>query len=307
MVGNKTSNSGSVRVGCQANAWERDLRFGTGPDSPARLDLALAELAAAGYEGAELPARAIADLDRPQDVRAVLAKHRLALIAVHLGGNFYDDQVFRERTLPTFRRVATCAAAAGADGMVVSGAPKREPSATPGVRGATLRKTAAERRAQTHNLAELGRMHRDLGLATWYHNHGHEFAHGEEELQGILEIDQDVLSLCFDIGNAARVLPGPALFEALGRHWDRIGCLHYKDIKGGRNTEALGDGEIDFAAISSLARERRFRGWAVAEIEPGRNTAPTRTVLEDARLSQAVICRTLGIPLPAADQGGRAS
>ena len=133
------AGSGRVRLGCQANAWERTERFGAGAESAAHVDLVMAETAAAGYDGTELPARAVADLGRPQDLRAPVARHGLTLIGLHLGGAFYDDAMYGQKSLPALREAAACAAAAGAEGMVVSGAAKRAPSPTPGARGATLR------------------------------------------------------------------------------------------------------------------------------------------------------------------------
>jgi sugar phosphate isomerase/epimerase len=286
-----------VRVGCQANAWERTARFGAGTDPAARaarVEQALAETAAAGYDGTELPTRAVADLDRPDDLRALVAKHGLTLIGLHLGGTFYDDTVFREKSLPALRQAATCAAAAGAEGFVVSGAARRAPSPTPGTRGATLRKTPDELRAQTRNLSELGRLFRELGLATWYHNHGHEFEFEREDLDSILAVDGGLVSLCFDMGNAARIV-GDGLLETMEQVWSRIGYLHYRDIIGRRSPEALGDGDLDFDAIGRLARSRGFAGWAVAEIDPSPGTPYARSPLDDARISCAVIRRTLDV------------
>src|SRR5688500_19948586 len=123
-----------------------------------------------------MPERSVPDLDKPAELRALVAKHGLALIGLHLGGAFYDEATYREKSLPALRAAATCAAAAGAEGMIISGAPKRERSPAPGVRGKTLQKTPDELRAQTRNLSEVCRLLRDLVLALWYHHHWHEFA-----------------------------------------------------------------------------------------------------------------------------------
>lgn len=294
----------NVRVGCQANAWQREFKL------QERLPEALRQMAAAGFQGAELPVWSIPSLDEPAAVRDLLAEHGLAFIAVHVGGNFYDTAIYKEKTLPVVRRAAACAAAAGAEGMVISAAAKQAPLHTvpfdaskggapaPAAQAAATghaRKSAEELRAQRDALAEVARVHRDLGLATYYHNHFTEFEHHAEELGSILEVAPGLLSLCFDIGNAARALPGTALPAAMARYWDRIGYLHFKDILGETLAEALGDGEIDFGPIGQLARERGFRGWASAEIEPARGMVANRTVLEDARLSAGFIRQTLGL------------
>jgi inosose dehydratase len=293
------SQTGAVRVGCQANAWQREFKV------QEHLAEALRQMSAAGYEGAELPVWSISDLAQPQAVRDLLAQHNLSFIAIHVGATFYDGAGFRDQALPALRRAAACASAAGAQGMVVSAAAKRAPLTTvPFDRNNPAghppapqheRKTAAELRTQRDNLAEAARINHDAGLTTWYHNHFVEFDHDFEELNSILEIEPDLLSLCFDIGNAARALPGAALGSAVERYWDRIGYLHFKDIKGETLAEALGEGEIDFAPIGRLAQQRGFRGWATAEIEPARGMVASRSVAEDARLSCQFIRDVIGI------------
>lgn len=291
----------AIRIGCQANAWQREFKL---QDSRDNLEEALRQMAAAGYEGAELPLWSIPDLDNPQEVRDLLARHSLAFIAIHVGGTFYEDGPFHEQTLPTAERATRCAAAAGAESIVLSAAAKRALITTvpfdaarphPTTPPAHERKSPAELRTQRDNLAHVATLNRDLGLATHYHNHVAEFDHDFEELRSILEVDPFLLSLCFDIGNAARPLPGPTLASCMERFWDRIGYLHFKDIKGDTLTESLGEGEIDFTPVGMLVRTRGFRGWASAEIEPARGMVAHRSVAEDARLSAQFIRTTLGL------------
>ena len=290
----------TIRVGIQANAWQRELPVKD------HLPDVLRQIAAAGYEGVELPAWSF-DLEHPGPIRDLLASHRLIPIAIHVGGNFYDPTVFRETALPLARRAAAAAAALGAESIVVSAAAKNaalttvpfdpnRPNAAHPPRPTHARKTAAELRTQTEHLTEVARLNHDLGLATHYHNHAAEFAHEDEELRAILEIDPSLLSLCFDIGNAARALQGEALTAALQRYWPRIAYLHFKDPKGDTLAETLGEGDLDFAPIGALATRLGFHGWATAEIEPAPNMLATRPVAEDARLAAHFIRHTLSLP-----------
>ncbi|HEV2126575.1 MAG TPA: hypothetical protein VGW38_27770, partial [Chloroflexota bacterium] len=170
-----------VRVGCQANAWQREMKV------QENLSEVLRQIAQAGYDGVELPAWSFPDLDRPQPVRDLVAQYGLAPIAIHLGGNFYEEATFRETTLPAARRTAAAAAAIGAEGVVLSAAAKRAPLTTVPFDAANPqaaharpaptheRKSAEELQIQATNLAEVARLQRDLGLATYYHNHFTEF------------------------------------------------------------------------------------------------------------------------------------
>jgi inosose dehydratase len=288
-----------VRVGCQANAWQRELKV------QERLPDVLRAIAGAGYEGVELPAWSIPSLEDPAPVRELLAAAGLAPIAIHVGGVFHEDAPFREKALPLARRAAACAAALGAEGIVVSAAAKRAPLTTvpfdPKDANAAHtrppaheRKDAAELALQRENLSAVARLDHDLGLKTYYHNHFTEFAHDDEELRSILDVEPALLSLCFDIGNAARALQGDALAAAMERHWGRIGYLHFKDPKGDTLAESLGEGDVDFQPVSDIVRRRGFRGWATAEIEPAAGMVVHRSVAEDARLSCDFIRRAMG-------------
>lgn len=289
------TNGHAVRVGCQLNAWQRELKV------QEHLPEVLRQAAAAGYQGVELPVWSIPDLENPAPVRALLAEHRLAPIALHVGGVFHEESPYREKALPLARRAAACAAALGAEGIVISAAAKKAPLTTvpfdprnPHTRPPTHeQKTADELRVQTHHLSEMARLHHEHGLVTYYHNHFTEFGNGEEELRAILSVDPAHLSLCFDIGNAARALDAVALRGTMERHWERIGYLHFKDIKGESLAEALGEGDVDFGPVGALARSNGFRGWATAEIEPAAGMVATRSVAEDARLSCDFIRRVL--------------
>jgi len=276
-------------IGCQLNAWQRELDLRT----PAweKLDAALAQLARAGYAGVEVPGWSVPDLGEPAKLRNLCAHHGVTLIALHVGGPFFDDVAYREQTLPRVLPVAQCAAGAGAVGLVVSNASMKPRLAS---FGTPEGRTSEAWRAQVRNLGDLARRLRDLGLRAYFHNHYQQFEHNGWEMESVLAADPTVVELCVDVGHAAQAMAQPALLEWLAAHWERIGVLHYKDIdREGQIVEALGDGTVDFAAISRLARERGCSGWIVAELETEHGRPPVRTAFEDARRSSALIARTL--------------
>ena len=104
------------------------------------------------------------------------------------------------------------------------------------------------------------------------------------------------MSLCFDMGNAARVVGADAgLLETMEQLWPRIGYLHYRDLVGRRSPEALGDGTLDFETIGRFATSRGFSGWAVVELDSSAGAGYTRTPLENTRISCEIMRRTLGV------------
>ena len=137
-------------------------------------------------------------------------------------------------------------------------------------------------------------MLRDLGLALWIHHHAPQFQHGAVEMDMFLQTDPALVGLCVDVGHAAQPMAQATLHAWLRRHWERIGCLHYKDIDANAQlVSALGDGVIDFGAISRIALDQRSPGWIVAELDPGRGRTATRTSREAAQLSHDLVARTL--------------
>ena len=269
----------SITLGCQANAWQREF--------PIRDDLgrALAELRAAGFVGAEIGAGFLTNLDDPAPVRALLDQHGLRFAAIHLGGVMYDRTIQRERTLPAIRQAAWFAHQVGAEGALLSTAAKRDSPLT-----------ADEQEATIEGLREAARILQAQGLPAYYHNHAYEFADGASVLQHILDgVPADLLNLAFDTANASQEVPSAQVPEFIHRFAPRIGYLHYKDHRGGTLVEALGEGEIDFAAVGQTVQDIGYSGWVVAEIEQGHGMVATRGVAEDARRSYALMRQTLGM------------
>jgi len=280
----------SYQVGCQLNCWHRELDF----RQPAweKLDAALVQLKEAGYAGAEVPSWSVPHLGEPERLRDLFGRLGVTLISLHVGGPFHDDVTYQSQTLEKVLPVAQCAARAGAEALVVSNQSllgKLEEFGTD-----AGRQTEAWR-AQVRNFTDLARRLRDQGLRTYYHNHDQQFRHDAWEMESLLEADPKVVELCVDVGHASQSLAQPALNDWLGAYWNRIGCLHFKDIRGGLGgqvVEALGDGGVDFDTVLQIARDRDFGGWVVTELDPGpRGVPPLRSSLEDARLSYQVIAR----------------
>lgn len=282
-------------IGCQLNNWQRELNFRE--PSWEKLDSALAQLVEAGFAGAEVPSWSVPDLAEPQRLRELCAKHDVTLVSLHVGGPLHSAAEYEARTVPAATAVAKCAVAAGASGVVFSGQTLR---GRMGSFGTEEGRASAEWRAQTHHLTDLGRRCHDLGARLFFHNHDPQFEHDGWEMDSVLAADPSVVELCVDVGHAAQAMPQDRLLAWLRDHWDRVGCLHYKDIDAQRRlVESLGDGVMDFGAVSRLAVERDFAGWIVAELDtgranPARGVVPVRAPLEDARRSAALIAATLG-------------
>jgi sugar phosphate isomerase/epimerase len=283
-------------IGCQLNCWQRELDFRT--PSWEKLGAAVASLREAGYTGAEVPSWSLPSLAEPETLKALFAQHSVTFISLHVGGPFFDDAAYKEQTLARVLPVAEYAAKAGAAAVVVSNGTMK--GKVEGFGTDAARRSDAWR-SQVANLTDLARRVHDLGIETWFHNHDPQFEHDGWEMDSLLEADPAVVRFCVDVGHAAQTMPRDRLIAWLDEHWERIGCLHYKDVVGplgGEVVEALGDGDVDFAAISAVAQRHAFDGWIVAELDVGRRSgrAPVRSSSEDARRSYEVIRKSLGTP-----------
>lgn len=135
-----------------------------------------------------------------------------------------------------------------------------------------------------HRLADrfnqIGRRCANQGIHFAYHNHDHEFAlhGGRTHIETMLaETDAEIVSFELDVYWAAHAGTDPAIF--LRRYTARIPLLHFKDRAKDGGFAEVGDGDLNLAALYTLAAELEVR-WCIVE-----NDAPSLPSLESARRS----------------------
>ena len=289
-----------IQIGIQANAWLRELPIAE------NLDTVLQQIAEAGYGGVEIGYHFLAGgrfnalrpggappagdsetttMPDPAEVGALIADHGLALAALHTGGVFYADDVASEQTLPNLQIIAAFAQAIGCSTVLISPAAKQG--------GA---KTDEELAAQNKHLHDACALFADHGAHCFHHTHGPELEGDFREMRRILELDPALISLAYDIANAARVIGTAGAVDFIDSFRSRIGYVHYKDCRpDGVLVEAIGDGAIDWQAVAGSLKKSDYGGWVVVEIEPGHGMEAHRSVKEDAVLSRQCIRETLGV------------
>jgi sugar phosphate isomerase/epimerase len=71
--------------------------------------------------------------------------------------------------------------------------------------------------------------------------------------------------------------------------------LHLRDQKkDGRWSEALGEGDMEYAVIAGALREIPFHGDAVIELAHERDFKPTRPLRESLKVSREFVKRVFG-------------
>jgi len=124
------------------------------------------------------------------------------------------------------------------------------------------------------------------------HNHTYEVENGLHDLKGTLARIPGV-KLGPDLNWLVRGGVDPDAF--IREYGAQIVFLHLRDQKkDGRWSEALGEGDMDYAAIARALRDVGFTGCAVIELAHERDFKPTRPLRESLKLSREFVRNVLG-------------
>ncbi|MGB3828389.1 MAG: sugar phosphate isomerase/epimerase [Ornithinimicrobium sp.] len=217
------------------------------------MDRAMADIAAAGYEGVELFDGNLVDLqERPGGVRGLLRKHDLELVSVYTGGNFIFQEILGEE-LSRVRTVAEQAARAGAQTLVVGGGAQRSTGRDP--------QDYERLCAALDQVCEIAEAR---GLDACYHPHLTTLAESPEQVDAVLQ--QSRIGFCPDTAHLAAGGGDPA--EQIRRYPDRVRHLHLKDFTSEPfGFHPLGQGDLDLPGVVQAARQIGYDGWVMVELD----------------------------------------
>jgi inosose dehydratase len=264
-VGVRPAQSSGVRIGCQTNAWRID------PNDFNQVLAVLRKLKELGFEGFETGFRNV----QGQFAQAASARKQIEatgqeFFAAHIFLDQYDAQT-QIAPMDLIRTVADGAAALGARRLILSGGGL--------VKDGRLDSGALQRKAQGLNAA--GRYCRTKGIRLAYHNHGPEFTHGGQEIEGLYrETDPARVEFVMDCGWAWR--GGGDVPAFFARHHRRIAGLHLRDFKGDAQVP-LGQGEFPLARLAAEINRAKWTGWVLNEEERLSGEKPGETAVAPAR------------------------
>lgn len=234
-------------------------------------DEAVADIAAAGYEGIELfDGNLMQFATRKDDFHALLERHKLKLVAVYSGGNYIFDDVLDDE-LWRVQQAAALAAEFGAEHLVVGGGALR----AGGPRDEDY-KTLARTLDRVADVAE------GHGLTAHFHPHLGTIAEAPELIARVL--DRSRLQFCPDTAHLAAGGGDPVAL--IRQYADRISYVHLKDWRADPFAFLpLGHGELDFAGMMQALKEASFDGWITVELDsyegaPGEGAAISRKYLD---------------------------
>ncbi len=263
-----TSRAASMKFGCAAITWG-------GNDTQA-----IDEIAAVGYRGVQLRSSAVAAFgDRPKELKALLAKRKLQMVALSSGnvggGDEADELALHSKNAAFLRDVG------GRYLQLIDQARPRDRAAEP-----------ADFATLARRMNEIGKRAADLGVQVGYHHHMGSLGQGPDEVARVMEaIDRRYVKLILDVAHYRQGGGDPA--EAVRTYRDALLYLHIKDVEsptpGGDAASyrfvELGRGRVNLPAVFAALAEVKFGGWAIVELDevPDKARTPKEAALMNRR------------------------
>ena len=217
------------------------------------MDRAVADIAAAGYEGVEMfDGNLAAYADRPEELRGILEEAGVSLVSVYTGANFIYADILPDE-LHRIQRAAELAATFGAERLVVGGGARRAAGTTD---------------EDYHRLGEaldrVADIAESAGLTASYHPHLTTIVESPTALERLMPLTR--IGFCPDTAHLAAGGGDPA--AVIRKYPERIRHVHLKDLR--KDPFAflpLGQGELDFPDIVQALKESRYDSWLMVELD----------------------------------------
>ncbi len=233
---------------------------------------AIEDIASLGFHGIQLRANVIKEFSSAAELRELLEKHQLKMVALSSGGVRIDPAVEAEQIAKHTANAKFVHDVGGLYLQVTDERPKDRAV------------TAADYSRLGRLITEIGKRTADLGISLGYHNHMGSLGERPEEVDQILQAtDPRYAKLELDVAHYFQGGGDPA--KAIEKYGDRLLFLHIKDVESlpnAANTKRpyrfveLGRGRVDLPAIFDALHKVHFRGWAIVELDavPDKDRTP---------------------------------
>jgi len=252
---------------------------------------AIDDIAALGFPGVQLRANAVKEFRSPAELRELLEKRQLRMVALSSGSLRIDPSVEAEEIAKHTANARFVHDVGGLYLQVVDERPK----------GCPVTAEAYGRVGQL--LTEIGKRTADLGVSLGYHNHMGTLGESPEGVDQVLRgSDPRYVKLELDIAHYLQGGGNPA--KAIETYADRLLFLHLKDVETthtGANANPsyrfveLGRGRMDLPAVFEALRKINFRGWAIVELDRVPDAA--RSPKDSAGISKEYLEKKLGVAI----------
>ena len=250
---------------------------------------AIEDIAALGFHGIQLRANVLKEFGSAAELRDLLEKHRLKMIALSSGGVRIDPALETEEIAKHTANAKFVHNVGGLYLQVTDERPKDRAIA------------AADYKRLGRLISEIGKRTADLGISLGYHNHMGSLGERPEEVDQILQAaDARYAKLELDVAHYFQGGGDPA--KAIEKYSDRLLFLHIKDVeplsdaadaKRPYRFVELGRGKVDLPAVFDALHKVNFRGWAIVELDVVPDK--TRTPKEAGAISKKYLEEKLGV------------
>jgi inosose dehydratase len=252
---------------------------------------AIEDIAALGFPGIQLRSNILKEFSGPSEVRELLEKNHLKMVALSSGGVSIDPAVESEEIA---KHTANAKYVHDVGGLYLQVTDQRP-------KGREVIPADHKRLGQL--LTEIGKRTADLGIPLGYHNHMGSLGERPEEVDRIMEAsDPRYAKLELDVAHYFQGGGDPV--KAIQKYHDRLLFLHLKDVEPRPGDDAktdakrsyrfveLGRGRVNLPAVFDSLHKFNFRGWAVVELDAVPDKA--RTPKESAEISKKYLQERLG-------------
>ena len=251
---------------------------------------AIADIEAVGFPGIQLRTAAVdAFADRPAELRELLARHHLTMVALSSGNLGIDPALAAEEMARHTRHARFVRDVGGLYLQIIDSRPKRAI-------------TAADYGAMGRRLTELGKRTADVGIPLGYHHHMGSLGEGPDEIERIMSaVDPRYVKLELDVAHYLQGGGDPV--AAITKYRSQILFLHLKDVEPRapqpdqvpprtfRFVE-LGRGRVDLPGVMRALVDTGYNGWIVVELDAVPDAA--HSAKDAAQLNHRYLTERLG-------------
>ena len=252
---------------------------------------AIEDVAALGFHGIQLRANVLKEFASAAELRDLLEKHQLKMVALSSGGVRIDPALEAEEIAKHTAHAKFVHDVGGLYLQVTDERPKDRAI------------TAADYKRLGRLITEIGKRTADLGIPLGYHNHMGSLGERPEEVDQILQAtDPRYAKLELDVAHYFQGGGDPV--KAIEKYSDRLLFLHIKDVEPAPgNADAkrpyrfveLGRGKVNLPAVFDALHKVNFRGWAIVELDVVPDKA--RTPKESGAISKKYLEEKLGVTI----------
>jgi inosose dehydratase len=246
------------------------------------MDQVLPMARAAGFRNIELNP-AFCPPEGRERTLSIIRSQGLRMPSFYVGGSMHERDG-ADRTIATALEFGNLCAPFGCKAIVNNPDPKQGDAS----------KTDAELAEQADSLNRMGRALAQHGFELRVHHHTPQLAENAREWRHILHhTDPEYVHICVDVDWAyeAGFEPIPFLREV----GNRLGEIHVRSAKNKLWLEDLEDSDIDYRRVAEYLSEKGLAPLIVVELAYRPNTAVTRSLEEDLRVSRLYAERVFGV------------